>query len=127
VKGEMGKEFNMPVDNKTREKLNIPPSFPSEAVISAYLNPSVDTVDASIERFSWTVLNLGLRKFAMDRFRWDKSQVEKYLNSSRLMLSDKGLLASSKRVEEAIRKVRGLKSPEKLKTDKNIWSGWASC
>ena len=34
VKGEMGKEFGMPVGNKTREKLRkvkLPESFPSEA------------------------------------------------------------------------------------------------
>ena len=30
-------------------------------------------------------------------------------------MPDKGLVASSKRVEEAIRKVRGLKTPEKVK------------
>lgn len=143
VKGEMGKEFGMPVGNKTREKLrkiSLPESFPSEAVASAYLNPSVDQ---SQERFSWAVPNLvGVRDFAMDRFGWDKSQVdkllkpviraleekgavrqarlEKYFSSTRVKLPDKGLVASSKRVEEALRKVRGLKSPEKPKQSKKI-------
>ena len=44
--------------NKTREKLrklNLPQAFPSEAVVSAYLSPAVDT---SEERFSWAVSNL---------------------------------------------------------------------
>jgi len=138
VKGEMGKEFGMPVGNKTREKLrklNLPASFPSDAVVSAYLSPSVDNSD---EKFSWAVPNLvGVRDFAMDRFGWDKIQVdrllkpviraleekggsrqarlENYFTSSRVNLPEKGLLAASKRVEEAIRKVRGLKSPEKPK------------
>eukprot|EP00092_Neocalanus_flemingeri_P018656 GFUD01020202.1.p1 GENE.GFUD01020202.1~~GFUD01020202.1.p1 ORF type:complete len:1186 (-),score=434.58 GFUD01020202.1:127-3684(-) len=138
VKGEMGKEFGLPVGNKTREKLRklkLSNSFPSDAVVAAYMNPSVDT---SGEKFSWAVPNLvGVRDFAMDRFGWDKSQVDKllkpviraleergssrqvrienYFNSSRVKLPDKGMLAASKRVEEAIRKVRGLKSPEKPK------------
>jgi len=143
VKGEMGKEFGMPVGNKTREKLrkiSLPESFPSEAVAAAYLNPSVDQ---SQERFSWAVPNLvGVRDFAMDRFGWDKSQIdkllkpviraleekgavrqarlEKYFSSTRVKLPDKGLVASSKRVEEALRKVRGLKTPEKLKQSKKL-------
>ena len=52
VKGEMGRR------NKTREKLrksNLSQAFPSEAVVSAYLSPAVDT---SEERFSWAVSNL---------------------------------------------------------------------
>jgi len=143
VKGEMGKEFGMPVGNKTREKLrklNLPKSFPSEAVYSAYIQPSVDY---SEERFSWAVPNLvGVRDFAMDRFGWDKNQVdkllkpviraleekggsrqarlEKYFNSNRVKLPDKGLFSTSKRVEEAIRKVRGLKTPEKPKQTKKV-------
>jgi len=143
VKGEMGKEFGMPVGNKTREKLRklkLPPTFPSEAVVNAYLNPSVEVSD---EKFSWAVPNLvGVRDFAMDRFGWDKTQVDKllkpviralqergatrqarlenYFTSSRVNLPDKGMFASSKRVEEAIRKVRGIKSPEKPKRSAKV-------
>ena len=123
VKGEVGKEFGMPVGNKTKEKLRkltLPQaSFPSKAVVSAYLSPDVDTTE---EIFSWDVPNLvGVRDFAMDRFGWDKSQVFKLLKpviralkerggsrQARLeklvKLPDKGLISTSKRVEEAIRR-----------------------
>ena len=69
---------------------------------------------------------VGVRDFAMDRFGWDKSQVdkllkpviraleerggsrqarlEKYFKSHRVKLPDKGLISTSKRVEEAIRR-----------------------
>ena len=64
VKGEVGKELTLPQA-----------SFPSKAVVSAYLSPDVDTTE---EIFSWAVPNLvGVRDFAMDRFGWDKSQVYK--------------------------------------------------
>ena len=83
--------------------------------MSAYLSPVV-------EIFSWAVPNLvGVRDFAMDRFGWDKSQVFKLLKpviralkerggsrQARLeklvKLPDKGLISTSKRVEEAIRR-----------------------
>ena len=93
-------------------------------MVSAYLSPAVDTTE---EIFSWDVPNLvGVRDFAMDRFGWDKSQVfkllkpviralkerggsrqarlEKYFNRHRVKLPDKGLISTSKRVEEAIRR-----------------------
>ena len=96
-------------------KLNLPQAFPSEAVVSAYLSPAMDT---SEERFSWAVPNLvGVRDFAMNRFGWDKSQVdkllkpviraleerggsrqarlEKYFKSHRVKLPDKGLIFTS--------------------------------
>jgi len=111
----MGKEFGMPVGNKTREKLrklNLPQAFPSKAVVPAYLSPAVDTCE---ERFSWAVPNLvGVRDFAMNRFGWDKSQLlkpviraleerggsrqarlEKYFKSHRVKLPDKGLIFTS--------------------------------
>lgn len=87
--------------------------------MSAYLSPAVDTTE---EIFSWAVPNLvGVRDFAMDRFGWDKSQVYKLLKpviralkerggsrQARLeklvKLPDKGLISTSKRVEEAIRR-----------------------
>ena len=77
--------------NKTREKLrklNLPQAFPSEAVVSAYLSPAVDT---SEERFSWAVPNLvGVRDFAMNRFGWDKSQVDKLLKPVIRALEERG-------------------------------------
>jgi hypothetical protein len=115
-------------DQEKLRKLNLPQAFPSEAVVSVYLSPAVDT---SEERFSWAVPNLVVvRDFAMDRFWWDKSQVDKllkpviraleerggsrqarlvkYFKSHRVKLSDKGLISTSKRVEEAIRLSGGL-------------------
>merc|ERR1712029_199454 len=44
-----------------------------------------------------------------------QATLDNFFSSSRVKLPDKGLVASSKRVEEAIRKVRGLKTPEKVK------------
>ena len=88
-------------------------------MVSAYLSPAVDTTE---EIFSWAVPNLvGVRDFAMDRFGWDMSQVYKLLKpviralkerggsrQARLeklvKLPDKGLISTSKRVEEAIRR-----------------------
>ena len=81
----------MPVGNKTREKLkklNVPQTFPSEAVAAAYLNPSIDT---SEEAFSWAIQNLvGVRDFAMDRFGWDKIQVDKLLKPVIRAIDDRG-------------------------------------
>merc|ERR1719394_1092573 len=134
----VGPDLTLTVGNKTREKLRklqLPSSFPSENVVSAYLRPSVDE---SRETFSWAVPNLvAVRDFALERFGWDRTKVDRLLkpvlrsldsgsetrqatldnffSSSRVKLPDKGLVASSKRVEEAIRKVRGLKTPEKVK------------
>ena len=103
--------------NKTREKLRkltLLLAFPSEAVVSAYVSPAME----SVERFSWAVLNLvGVMDFAMDRFGWDDCQVEKLLKSVmralekkyffswRVKLANKGMVSTYKRVEEAIRKV----------------------
>ena len=82
---------------------------------------------------------MNYRDFAREKFGWDRAKIDRLLSpvvraldsrlargknqstldtfvtSARVKLPDKGLAASSKRVEEAIRKVRGLKSPEKPK------------
>ena len=136
TRGELGAAVGMPVGNKTREKLlklKLPESFPSETVAAAYLSPAVDHSD---ERFSWAVPNLvAARDFAQERFGWDKLKIERlltpvvralesrqegrqttldrFITTSRLSLPEKGLAATSKRVGEAIRKVKGIKSPEK--------------
>ena len=90
-------------------------AFPSEAVVSAYTSPAVE----SEEIFSTLAsLNLvGVTGFAMDRLGWDDCQVEKLLKSVmralekkyffswRVKLANKGMVSTYKRVEEAIRKV----------------------
>ena len=74
-------EIGMPVGNKTREKLRklkLPPSFPSQAVVTAYLKPSVDE---SSESFTWAVPNLvAVRDFARERFGWDRSKIDRLLS-----------------------------------------------
>ena len=143
TRGELGAGLGMPVGNKTREKLlklKLPLSFPSETVVTAYLQPAVDQ---SEENFSWAVPNLvAARDFARERFGWDKLKIDRLLSpvvnalgarqegrqttldrfvtTSRLTLPEKGLAATSKRVGEAIRKVKGIKSPEKPVVKKPI-------
>ena len=145
MRGEMGAEFGLPVGNKTREKLlklKLPVSFPSETVAAAYLQPAVDQ---SEETFSWAVPNLvAARDFAREKFGWDRlkidrlltpvvkalearqgqssrqTTIDKFFTSYRVKLPDKGLVSTSKRVEEAIRKVKGLKTPEKTAPKKPI-------
>ena len=102
--------------------------------MKAYLEP---VIDESKERFSWSVPNLvGVRDFARERFGWDTSQIDQilkpvvramaakldngsqvridqYFSSWRVALPEKGRLVASKRVDEAIRKFRGFKSPVK--------------
>ena len=129
----LGAEFGLPVGNAVREKLRklqLPAAFPSQAVATAYLEP---TVDPSQEQFSWAVPNLvSVRDFARERFGWDREKVERllvpvvralqqgsssqttldrFVTSHRLTLPDKGLVSTSKRVGEALRKVKGLKPP----------------
>merc|ERR1719237_280348 len=126
VKGE---GLPVAVGNKTREKLkrlHLPPSFPSESVADAYLKP---TVDECKEKFSWAVPNLvAARDFARERLGFDSKQVDQlltpvirslsqrkssqaridsYFSSWRTMLPEGGRLGGSKRVEEALKKVRG--------------------
>ena len=126
VKGE---GLPVAVGNKTREKLkrlHLPPSFPSESVADAYLKP---TVDECREKFSWAVPNLvAARDFARERLGFDSKQVDQlltpvirslaqgksqqaridsYFSSWRTMLPEGGRLGGSKRVEEALKKVRG--------------------
>ena len=141
----VGPDIGMPVGSKTREKLRrlkLPPSFPSQAVVTAYLRPSVDE---SKESFTWAVPNLvAVRDFARERFGWDRSKIDRLLSpvvraldtrqdarqatlenfftSARVKLPEKGLVSTSRRVEEAIRKVRGIKSPEKPKHDAKVKS-----
>ena len=85
---------------------------------------------------------MAVRDFARERFGWDRAKIDRLLTpvvraldsmrdsrqatletfftSSRVKLPDKGLVSTSKRVEEAIRKVRGIRSPEKIKLDTTV-------
>merc|ERR1719319_1352440 len=73
-------DYAMPIGSKRREKfrkLNLPPRFPNEAILAAYLTPQVDQ---SGEKFSWAVPNLvEVRDFAMDKFGWGKLQCDQLL------------------------------------------------
>jgi DNA excision repair protein ERCC-5 len=140
VHQEYGKEFGMPIGNSTREKLRklkLSPGFPSEQVMSAYLDPKIDHDKA---KFSWSIPNfVALRDFAQERFGWAKLQVDEliqpvirslkssnhqgridsFFTSYRTNLPEKGL-QSSKRVNEALRKVKGLPSPIKPTSTKQV-------
>lgn len=130
----------LPVGSKTREKFRkfqLPESFPNQKIIDAYLYP---TVDNSTEGFSWAVPNfVELRDFAQERFGWTRqkvdelikpvikrfdtkatqSKIDKFFSSDRLTLPSKGLIQSSKRVQEAVEKVLG----KETKSDVNSSEG----
>lgn len=136
------KDYAMPIGSKRREKfrkLNLPSRFPNDAILAAYLTPQVDE---SGEKFSWAVPNLvEVRDFAMDKFGWGKlqidqllkpvirslennksqSRIDNYFHSFRTVLPDKGHLQASKRVQDAIRQVRGdkIEAVEKKKSEKS--------
>ena len=87
--------------------------------MSAYISPAIE----SEERFSLAVHFLVGVDFAMDRFGWENCQVdkllksvirameEKYFDSHRVKLLNKGMVSTYKRVEEAIRKGKFGKFP----------------
>ena len=75
-------------------------------------------INPKISRFSWDrskidrLLKPVLR--ALDSKNQNRqSTLENYYASSRLKLPEKGLVSTSKRVEEAIRRVKGIPSPQK--------------
>ena len=60
--GEMGKEFGMTVRNKTMEKLrkqSLLQSFPSEAMVSSYINTNEEIVYDEFENFEHCILSIG--------------------------------------------------------------------
>ena len=97
-------EIGMPVGNKTREKLRKLPQpggglrLPAAQVV--LLTPVVRALDSMRDSRQATL--------------------ETFFTSSRVSLPDKGLVSTSKRVKEAIRKVRGIRSPEKSKPDTKV-------
>ncbi|GFN74040.1 endonuclease-reverse transcriptase [Plakobranchus ocellatus] len=68
------------IENKIRARLKnltLIPGFPSEAVVDAYMNP---TVDDSLEKFSWAAPDLDLlREFCKFKFGWAKEKSDQTL------------------------------------------------
>eukprot|EP00095_Tigriopus_kingsejongensis_P003704 maker-scaffold382_size189932-snap-gene-0.25 protein:Tk03704 transcript:maker-scaffold382_size189932-snap-gene-0.25-mRNA-1 annotation:"dna repair protein complementing xp-g cells-like protein" len=123
--------FHAPPGTKLKEKLRrltLPPTFPNENVVQAYIQPSVDN---SLEAFSWAVPNfVEICDYAQDKFGWPKHKVDEiikpvikkfhvkisqgridgYFQRERVALPDKGHYQNSKRMKSAIDKVLGKKS-----------------
>ncbi|XP_010502808.1 PREDICTED: DNA repair protein UVH3 isoform X2 [Camelina sativa] len=71
------KQIFMDKHRKVSKNWNIPTTFPSEAVISAYLNPQVDR---STEIFSWGKPDLSvLRKLCWEKFGWNGKKTDDLL------------------------------------------------
>ncbi|XP_010425585.1 PREDICTED: DNA repair protein UVH3-like isoform X2 [Camelina sativa] len=71
------KQIFMDKHRKVSKNWNIPSTFPSEAVISAYLNPQVDR---STEGFSWGKPDLSvLRKLCWEKFGWNGKKTDDLL------------------------------------------------
>ncbi|KAG7632849.1 Helix-hairpin-helix motif class 2 [Arabidopsis suecica] len=71
------KQIFMDQHRKVSKNWHIPLTFPSEAVISAYLNPQVDR---STEKFSWGKPDLSvLRKLCWEKFNWNGKKTDDLL------------------------------------------------
>ncbi|EOA23395.1 hypothetical protein CARUB_v10016571mg [Capsella rubella] len=71
------KQIFMDQHRKVSKNWHIPSTFPSEAVISAYLNPQVDR---STETFSWGKPDLSvLRKLCWEKFGWNGKKTDDLL------------------------------------------------
>ncbi|CAH8267010.1 unnamed protein product [Arabidopsis lyrata] len=71
------KQIFMDQHRKVSKNWHIPSTFPSEAVISAYLNPQVDR---STEKFSWGKPDLSvLRKLCWEKFNWNSKKTDDLL------------------------------------------------
>ncbi|CAH8349286.1 unnamed protein product [Eruca vesicaria subsp. sativa] len=71
------KKIFMDKHRKVSKNWHIPATFPSEAVISAYLNPQVDR---STENFSWGKPDrLVLRKLCWEKFGWNGKKTDDLL------------------------------------------------
>jgi DNA excision repair protein ERCC-5 len=71
------KQIFMDQHRKVSKNWHIPLTFPSEAVISAYLNPQVDL---STEKFSWGKPDLSvLRKLCWEKFNWNGKKTDELL------------------------------------------------
>lgn len=116
--------------SKIKQKLaqvSLPESFPNDSVYEAYLTPEVDE---SREKFSWAVPNVeALRDFTGEKFGWNhakadeillpvmkklkikttQKRIESYFTNIKLMKEPK---VSSKRMQEAIAKTKGIKLPD---------------
>uniref|UniRef100_A0A0E0CWX6 DNA repair protein UVH3 n=1 Tax=Oryza meridionalis TaxID=40149 RepID=A0A0E0CWX6_9ORYZ len=71
------KEIFMSKHRNVSKNWHIPSTFPSEAVINAYISPQVDD---STEPFSWGRPDSGLlRKLCWERFGWSKEKADELL------------------------------------------------
>ena len=122
------KNLTLPPGSKLREKLRklqLPETFPSDRIRTAYINPDVDN---STEKFTWAIPNfVDIRDYAADKFGWTRGKIDEiikpvikkmsiktsqeridnFFQSSRITLPEKGHLQSSKRVKDAIDRVLG--------------------
>ncbi|KZV55876.1 hypothetical protein F511_15726 [Dorcoceras hygrometricum] len=74
---EVMKEIFMDKHRNVSKNWHIPPSFPSDAVISAYTSPQVDK---SSESFLWGKPDLfALRKLCWEKFGWGSSKADELL------------------------------------------------
>lgn len=116
--------------SKVKQKLvqvSLSESFPNESVYEAYVAPEVDE---SREKFSWAVPNVeALRNFTGEKFGWNhakadeillpvmkklklkttQKRIESYFTNIKLVKEPK---VTSKRMQEAIAKARGIKLPK---------------
>ncbi|XP_076066571.1 rad2 superfamily protein mus201 [Oratosquilla oratoria] len=118
-------------ESKIKQKLaqlSLKESFPSEAVFKAYLEAEVDE---SKERFSWAVPNTdALHTFTLEKFGWSNSKTNEILvpimkrlgiNETQMRIDSyytkiklvKENQIQSKRMQEAISRVKGETSPVK--------------
>ncbi|KAF6175950.1 hypothetical protein GIB67_003438 [Kingdonia uniflora] len=104
---------------------HISSSFPSEAVISAYVSPQVDR---STEAFSWGKLDLFvLRKLCWDKFGWSNQKADELLvpvlkeynkHETQLRLeafytfNERFAKVRSQRIKKAVKGIRGSRSSE---------------
>ncbi|KAJ0982653.1 hypothetical protein J5N97_010908 [Dioscorea zingiberensis] len=71
------KNIFMDKHRKVSKNWHIPPSFPSESVVSAYTSPQVDE---SMESFSWGKPDLFLlRKLCWEKFGWSNQKADELL------------------------------------------------
>ncbi|KAK4310651.1 hypothetical protein Pmani_017797 [Petrolisthes manimaculis] len=111
--------------SKVRQKMSqvkLSESFPNEQVYDAYLNPEVDE---SKEKFTWAVPNVeALRQFTGEKFGWSRAKTDEILGPvmkrlglktsqmridsffTNIKLVKEGTV-TSKRVQDAIAKVKG--------------------
>ncbi|RID59977.1 hypothetical protein BRARA_F03166 [Brassica rapa] len=128
------KQIFMDKHRKVSKNWHIPATFPSEAVISAYLNPQVDR---STEIFSWGKPDLlVLRKLCWEKFGWNGKKTDDLLlpvlkeyekRETQLRMeafysfSERFAKIRSKRIKKAVKGIGGGLSSEVV--DHNLQEG----